>query len=95
MITYNTFDLIYRAPWSGQLISEPYTVHAITGAAIAGTVAGFGLITACQRAGAHLVIWPETAGIAQWPPETLPAPLRLCETCLHAIEQGTMPGGSY
>ena len=58
-IHYSTFDLIWGAPWSGQLISEPYTVHAITGAAIAGTVAGFGLITACQRAGAHLVTTEE------------------------------------
>ena len=26
-IRYNTFDLICGAPWSGQLVSEPYIVH--------------------------------------------------------------------
>ena len=101
-IHYSTFDLICGAPWSGQLVSEPYIVHAITGAAIIGKAMGYDLVTACQLPGANLVIWPETGGIAQWPlriakwpPDTLPAPLRLCETCLHAIEQGTMPGASY
>ena len=95
-IRYDTFDLICGAPWSGQLVSEPYIVHAITGAAIIGlAIVGKDLVTACQLPGVHLAIWPSMAGIAQWPPDTLPAPLRLCETCLHAIEQGAIPGASY
>ena len=95
-IRYSTFDLMCGAPWTGQLVSEPYIVHAITGAAIIGkAIMGYDLVTACQLPGVHLVIWPSMAGSAQWPPDTLPAPLRLCETCLHAIEQGAIPGASY
>ena len=95
-IRYSMFDLMCGAPWTGQLVSEPYIVHAITGAAIIGkAIMGYDLVTACQLPGVHLAIWPSMAGIAQWPPDTLPAPLRLCETCLHAIEQGAMPGASY
>lgn len=81
----STLDLAMGAPWIGVIPgdAEPYTLHAVTDAAILGVLAGCDMVTACQLPGVKLLSFPlgSESPVSWAARHKLPEPLTLCRAC--------------
>lgn len=80
-----TADLAMLAPWTGIIIdaTDPCVLHAVTGPSILGTLAGFDMVTACQRPGVVMLrlSWPPDITIVGSSVGSSLVPFTRCRTC--------------